>query len=183
MPLFGNASAPNVDDLEAKGDVRGLIKALGYEKDSTVREAAAGALGRTGDPGGVKPLITALNNQDEDVREAAAWALVQIGAAAVELLIDALNDANEDVRKIAATALRKIGDPRAVDPLIAALGDYWDVRKAAAEALATIYRSGKLGPEDRALLLAQRSVITEVHNDEFPYGSHEDSGIGVEFPD
>jgi hypothetical protein len=46
-----------------------------------------------------------------------------------------------------------------------------------------MYRSGNLGPEDRALLLAQRRVITEVHRDEFPYGSHEDSGIGVEFPD
>lgn len=67
-------------------------------------------------------------------------------------------------------------------PLIAALKDYWDGRRVAAEALVAIYRSGNLGPGDRALLLAQRGVITEGHSDEFPYDSHEDSGIGVDFP-
>ena len=46
MPLFG---PPNVDKLEANGDVPGLIKALGYEKDSGVRHDAARALGKTDD--------------------------------------------------------------------------------------------------------------------------------------
>jgi HEAT repeat protein len=42
MPLFG---PPDVAKLKAKGDVPGLIKALGREKDSAVRQAAATALG------------------------------------------------------------------------------------------------------------------------------------------
>ena len=48
MPLFG---PPNVEKLKAKRSVDGLIKALGYKKDSEdyrhrgVRRAAAEALG------------------------------------------------------------------------------------------------------------------------------------------
>ena len=45
MPLFG---PPNVAKLEAKRDVKGLIQALAYPKDSTVRVAAAEALDRLG---------------------------------------------------------------------------------------------------------------------------------------
>ena len=43
MPLFGGANPPNVEDLEAKGDVGGLIKALGYQKDGQLRSAAVPA--------------------------------------------------------------------------------------------------------------------------------------------
>ena len=43
MPLFG---PPNVEKMEAKGDVEGLIKALEYRKDATVRKSAARALVR-----------------------------------------------------------------------------------------------------------------------------------------
>jgi HEAT repeat protein len=42
MPLFG---PPDVAKLKAKGDVPGLIKAPGRDKDSAVRQAAATALG------------------------------------------------------------------------------------------------------------------------------------------
>ena len=57
-----------------------------------------------------------------------------------------------------------------------------DVRKAAARGLVTIYRSGKLGPEDRALLLEQRSHITSEHHDHTNTCFHTDEGIGVDFP-
>ena len=46
MAIFG---PPDPAKLEASGDVSGLIKALGYEKDASVRAAAAGSLGRIGD--------------------------------------------------------------------------------------------------------------------------------------
>ena len=147
MPLFGNANPPNVDELEAKRDVPGLIKALGYEKDSGVRSAAAIALRQTGDPRVVQPLMAALKDVDEEVRLAAAQALGEIGAAAVEPLIVALNDADEDVRKIAATALCKIGDTRAVDPLISALKDVSEgVRMIAVEALGQIGGAAAIEP-------------------------------------
>jgi HEAT repeat protein len=146
----------------------------------------AEVLGRIGDVRAVGPLIAALRDENEvrHVRKAAVEALGRIGdARAVAPLAAALKDGESWQRKAASQALGRIGDARAVEPLLAALGDYWDVRKAAAEALVAIYRSGKLGPEERTLLLAQRSVIREVHRDESPYDSHEDSGIGVEFPD
>jgi hypothetical protein len=38
MPLFG---PPNVEKLKAKGDAPGLIKALGYQKDGPVHQAAS----------------------------------------------------------------------------------------------------------------------------------------------
>jgi HEAT repeat protein len=77
--------------------------------------------------------------KDWKVRTAAARALGDIGAPAVEPLIAALKDNGlSGVREAAAEALGKIGDPRAVEPLIAALKDgNSDVRKAA-EALGKI---------------------------------------------
>ena len=78
--------------------------------------------------------------KDWKVRTAAARALGDIGAPAVEPLIAALKDNGlSGVREAAAEALGKIGDPRAVEPLIAALIhglSYY--REAAAEALVKI---------------------------------------------
>ena len=84
----------------------------------------------------VNGLIKALRyRKDKGVRQAAAEALVKIGAPAVEPLIAALKDESFSVRQAAAEALGKIGAP-AVEPLIAALKDQnsW-ARAAAAQAL------------------------------------------------
>ena len=43
MSLFG---PPNIEKLEKKGDIKGLIKALGYKKDSSIRVAAAKVLSK-----------------------------------------------------------------------------------------------------------------------------------------
>jgi len=43
--------------MKAKRDVKGLIKALNYKKDDSVRRKAAWALGLIGDKRAVKPLI------------------------------------------------------------------------------------------------------------------------------
>jgi HEAT repeat protein len=134
MPLFG---PPNVEKLQEKGNLAGLIKALGYQKDGSVREKAAKALGEMGDAQAVEPLITALKDSDVDVRRAAVEALGQSGdARAVDPLGAALKDSDTDVRRAAAEALGQSGDAGAVDPLGAALEDSdVDVRQAAAEAL------------------------------------------------
>ncbi|HUX78005.1 MAG TPA: HEAT repeat domain-containing protein, partial [Anaerolineae bacterium] len=134
MPLFG---PPNVEKLQDKGNLVGLIKALSYQKDASVREKAAKALGEIGDTQAVEPLITALKDSDMDVRRAAVEALGQSGdARAVDPLITALKDGAVDVRQAAAGALGQSGDARAVDPLIAALKDSaGDVRQAASGAL------------------------------------------------
>ena len=87
----------------------------------------------------VEPLIAALRDENEDVRERAAEALGQIGdARAVEPLIAALRDKNEDVRRRAVEGLVRSG-ARSVEPLIAALRDEnEDVRRSVEHALAGI---------------------------------------------
>ena len=48
---------PNVEKLKAAGKIECPLKALGYEKDWDVREAAAEAMGELKDPRTVEPLI------------------------------------------------------------------------------------------------------------------------------
>ena len=72
----------------------------------------------------VGPLIGSLNDQNGNVRQAAAEALGQIGdPRAVEPLIGVLKDENEKVRRATAEALSRIRDPLAVEPLIGVLKD------------------------------------------------------------
>jgi|GEM_PF-429122 len=133
---------PNVEKLWTKGDVEGLIKALGYEKNPHVREHAASALGKIGDERAVEPLIKRLADGDRGVQWSAKSALGNMGNSTVEPLIEALKDENEGVRRGATSALGKIGDERAVEPLIEALKDEnEEVRGGAALAL------GKFGDE------------------------------------
>lgn len=98
-----------------------LIAAL-LDSNSKVRDAAAQALGRIGNPRAVEPLIAALDDKDELVPQAAARALGQIkDIRAVEPLIAALKSKNLLIRQPAAESLGQIGDVRAVKPLIAAI--------------------------------------------------------------
>jgi HEAT repeat protein len=136
MGLFG---PPNVDKLRAKRNIEGLLEALEYRKDDSVRGAAIKALGEIGDSRAVEPLIAVLRDGHGSVRDAAAVALGEIGAPAVEPLIVALktpgwwfdlqaaaNGRVEEMdwgaRNAAIDALAKINAP-AVEPLIAALND------------------------------------------------------------
>ena len=68
---------PDIGKLKAKGNVKGLIKALGYLGDSKVRRAAAEALGETSDARAVEPLIKALSLKWPG-RKDAAKALLRI---------------------------------------------------------------------------------------------------------
>jgi HEAT repeat protein len=180
-----DAAASALGQIEDTDAAPLLIRAL-HDDDWYVRMVAAEILGKVGGVGAIEPLFVAFTSEDEvqHVRKAAIDSIGRIGEPrAVEPLVVVLKDGSGWERKAATEALGRIGDGRAVAVLIGALKDYLDVRKAAAEALVAIYRSGKLGPQERALLLAQRSVITETHIDEYPYDQHEDSGIGVDFPD
>ena len=165
---------PNVEKLEAEGNVEGLIRALQYADDNEpwsnephlVRCSAVGALGRIGDKRAIEPLIAtlepliaALRGTHEEwdptwryymkalqnigdvravewliallggdkiyyrVKEFARDALIEMGEVAVEPLIAALKDQSDSVREYAVMALGEIGDKRAVEPLIAALKD------------------------------------------------------------
>ena len=122
-------------------EVEGHIQALG-DKRLTVRQKAAHALGKIGDPRAVEPLFAALRDKDCFVSKAAAEALGKIGdARAVEPLIAALGDKFSDVREAAARALVKIGEP-AVERLKAAQDDENPrIRKRAAGVLKRISRA------------------------------------------
>lgn len=151
--LFG---PPDVRKLETKRNIHGLIKALRYRKDGSIRKRAASALGELKDAKAVEALCAALKDAQDDVRWYAAEALVRIGAPAVGPLCAALKDTYWELlpavaeapenfgisryaRRTAAEALGKIGDARAVEALCNALRDpdrY--VCKNAAEALVRI---------------------------------------------
>ena len=120
MPFF---MPPSVSRLKDQRDVKGLIKALGYQKDSWVRMDAAYALADIGPAAraAIPALIAALANDDLP----ASHALGRIGPVAVPALIAALGDENAKVRANAAFALAYMGAPAsgAVPALIIALED------------------------------------------------------------
>ena len=139
MPLFG-FSKSDVEKMEAKRNVDGLIKALSYKNDEKVRECAANALGRIGDARAVDALFKALKDLNPDVRGSSVDALESIGSdLSVSKLIFALGDFDTFVRYRSALSLGRIGGERAVEALTAALKDSEvDVRNAAVKGLGRI---------------------------------------------
>ena len=135
---FGNLFKPNIDKLEAKKDIGGLVKALSNKKNPDTRRKAAGALSRiagsqyrnspppTENPlaDAVDPLIAALQDDNKSVRSSSAEALGYIGdARAIEPLITSLKDKEEYVRGEAARALGTYPDASVVESLMVALRD------------------------------------------------------------
>ncbi len=87
-------------------------------KDDSIRQAAAQALGELGDKRAVNPLINMLDDLDPNVRSNAAQALGKLGdKRAVKPLINRLNDSGSSVSSNAAQALGELGDKRAIEPL------------------------------------------------------------------
>ena len=129
MGLFG---PPNVKEMKAGKDVKGLIKALGYKKDQAIVQAASLALAELGSIS-VQPLTAALENKDATISQAAKETLIKIGEPAVEALIAALRKFS--IRKAAADVLVKIGGPaleRVIDQLVSELlGEKDDISDAA----------------------------------------------------
>lgn len=122
MSLFG---PPNIEKLEAKRDVNGLIKALEYRKDiGHTASAAAEALGRLGDLVAVEPLIVALRDSPPSIPWSAAVALGLLGdVRAVEPLIALLRTSTISAFPV-VEALGRLGDARAVEPLLKLLREY-----------------------------------------------------------
>jgi len=111
-------AADALGDLEAAAGsaIPALRAALGHEDDSTRRRVveALGQIGRRLDrvPDGlVADLAKVLRDPDADVRENAAEALGDLGAAAAEVADDlrrAKDDPDEGVRRAAERALRRV---------------------------------------------------------------------------
>lgn len=150
MPLFGLFGPPDVEKLKAKGDVEGLIKALNYEKDVSVRRAAAEALGQIGDSQSMITLVASVGHKYSDVQQAAMQVLIKSGNIAVEPLVMGLKYSdNKAFKAVIVQVLAQIGDEQAVETLVAALKDY-DTKKAALDALVKL-GNAVIGPLDAAL--------------------------------
>ena len=92
--------------------------------DSTVRSAAAGALGQVGDGRAVEPLLAALEDEHPPVCFAASISLSKIGdQRAVEPLIKLLDHRSAEVRIGALEALGRLRDPIAVPAILPLLQD------------------------------------------------------------
>lgn len=121
---------PNVENLKARKNAKGLIRALKH-KNRAIRGNAAEALEQIG----VEPLIQTLKDEDWIVRKEAAMALGKTrDKRAVEPLIQALKNEDQHFRHDVAKALGEIGNT-AVQSLIQALKEDYYVRGGAADAL------------------------------------------------
>lgn len=125
--------------IEAMGQVGSpavetLLKLL---RDWDVRKYAILSLGKIRDERVLDPLMQQLRN--DEFKDDAINALVELGEPSVPKLITALKDKDENVRKSAVLALGRIKNSDAIDPLIQMLGDKdWFTRLTAAAALESI---------------------------------------------
>jgi HEAT repeat protein len=122
-----------VKQLEAAGDVEGLLDLTRPGGNSDLRVAAILALGRLGDARAVAPLVELLDDAWSNVWRAAESALARIGESAVEPLIRAVE--RSGVREHAARVLGLIGDARAVEALVTALDSDIYAQEASTQAL------------------------------------------------
>ncbi|HJT19377.1 MAG TPA: HEAT repeat domain-containing protein, partial [Nitrospira sp.] len=114
--------------------VERLIKLL---RDWDVRKYAIAALGKIRDERVLDPLMLQLHN--DEFKDDATNALVELGEPALPRLVAALKDKDEMVRKQAVLALGRIKHGEAIDPLIEMLSDKdWFTRLTAAAALEAI---------------------------------------------
>ncbi len=126
------------------------------DEDWGVREDAAVALGQSGDPRSVQPLIRTLRDSDRAVREAATSSLTALGQPAVLSLGFCLQDPNLQVQEASASILATIADDQVFEPLLSALlNPNWIVRMSAAKGLARIKDPRSI---DTLILLLQDKV-------------------------
>jgi len=111
--------------------VEPLIKAL---REYQIKTFVIQVLGKIKDERVLDPLMAQLRN--EEFKDVATKALVEVGLPAVERLMAVMNDKDKHVRKHVVMALGEIGVSEAVEPLIDATKDEdWAVRLQAIAAL------------------------------------------------
>jgi HEAT repeat protein len=134
------------------------------DREASVREQTAWALGALRDRTAVPGLAKALEDSDPKVRRQTAWALGAVrDPRAAEPLAAALKDREASVREQAAWASGALRDRTSVPPLIALLGDSEpSVRRQAARPSAPSAMHGPLEPLLTALKDADPSVRRQV---------------------
>jgi len=118
-----------------------LNRLSGLARIGTPRQrwGAAIALGRTGSPMAVEPLIGALGDESDEVRSEAATALAAIGRPAVEPLIRFLKFTRGEIRIEVVRAFGDLHADDAIQPLVQLLENAGDREgQAISEALSAI---------------------------------------------
>jgi len=182
-----SAASQTPTDEDTQKRIEELIAQLG-DKRHSVRQSAADALGKIGQPA-VQPLIEAISDKNYHVRGYAADALGQIGdPQSVQPLIKALEDEDLGVRVSAINAFGKIGDPQAIQPLIKALSDRdYSVRGLAASALGKIGQAAveplikALSDRDSRVRISAIDILSQIGQPavQFLIKALEDEGISV----
>ncbi len=139
-----------------------LFKSALTDDDFRVRQAAARGLGRTSHPRALNLVWAAFNNEDPDLRVAAAEILGEMGNlwAMGPLAEAALYDVEKRVRIAAAKALGKLEPKGALERMVGPLerGNS-EVRVAAAEAMSYLRNGNALVPLAEAALLEDVEAV------------------------
>lgn len=129
---------------EAAVDALGMIGSPAVEllirwvRDWDARKYVIRAMGKMNDERVLDPLMSMLKN--DQFKDDATWALVELGKPAVQKLVEGLKDKEDFVVKQSILALGEIKDPDAVEPLIEMLqSEDWFIRLTAAAALEKIH--------------------------------------------
>lgn len=130
-----------------------------------VRRGAAQALGCMEDERAIPPLVAALEDLDNSVREVSIEALVRLASLAMPELLQALRHPHELIRLGAVRVLGRIGDPEALPGLKQAVADRRSlaVRAAAVQSLSH-FQDDEIVPilvrclGDRAPVVSQAAV-------------------------
>ena len=99
------------DSFPGKGIVYDLTSTALSDQDTAGRLRAVSALGKSGDPRAVRPLMDLVADHDPAIRRGAIAALCELKSGrTVEVLIERLRDQNEqaDIRRLAAETLAAI---------------------------------------------------------------------------
>ena len=131
-------AAEGLGKLRNRNATDALIRHLEKDEAPDVRVAAATALGNTGDPAAISPLLNLLKADDIYVRQAADAALASIRPSDIGALSKELRDESPKVRSEAVQRLGASRNPNVVPELIRMLvDDEPQVADTAASALAS----------------------------------------------
>lgn len=153
-PKHQNTRPPDVV-LESPKDITNAL----YHTHWGIRLAAIEKLQVNNDPKTLKLLLRMLKDEDNDVREAAANALIPYGDQAIVGLASILSTSTLEAREVAIKTLRGIGTPATIPVLVKALQEDasgW-IRVPAAESL------GVLGGDEACNALI--SALDDPHPD------------------
>lgn len=157
MGILGSLFTPDIEKLRARGDVRGLIKAL---RSKEVWGEAVHALETIGTPEAAEGLLAYIDDSDRYLGLAVAKALARMRhPRAVPVLIRMLGGDSDYFRCLAAEALGELKEASAVAPLIAQLKcRSKNVRLEAVRALDRIGNNEAAGPISACLMDEESEV-------------------------